>query len=74
MTWDNASLLARGGVPVRRTAWKTAPTLSGGVIYFSSGAGTTRAVAVFRLAGVESIVTPTTFGAAEFLADDWEVA
>jgi hypothetical protein len=67
MTWWAASRVARAGRPVRRRASTTTTTY-----LFVAGIGTTRAVAVTRSNGVDSVVTPTTFTSADFLADDWE--
>ena len=56
MTWWEASVIARGGVAVRRSAWVTDPRRTGASIAYVAGAGTARAVAVFRRAGVEEVV------------------
>jgi len=59
MNWLDASVIARGGVAVRRQAWVTDPRRTGASIAFSAGAGTARAVAVFRRAGAEQVVQPS---------------
>jgi hypothetical protein len=58
MTWWEASVIARGGVAVRRSVWLTAAGRVGTSIAYVAGAGTTRAVAVFRRAGAETVVQP----------------
>ena len=73
MTWEEAEPFARSGVPVRRAAWSSDASLSGTTIVFSAGAGTTRAVAVFQRGGSEAVERADKFGAADFLADDWEL-
>lgn len=55
--WDAANL-ARGGSVIRRAAWATDQLRTGGTVAFSAGAGTTRAVAVWRQSGTEIIVRP----------------
>jgi hypothetical protein len=73
MTWWQIESLARAGAAVRRRSWLTTTTLSGWTILYVSGAGTERAVAVRRAAGVDTVVTAVIFSSADFLADDWEV-
>jgi hypothetical protein len=73
MTWWQIEPLARAGAAVRRRSWLTTTTLSGWTILYVAGAGTERAVAVRRAAGVDTIVTAVIFSSADFLADDWEV-
>jgi hypothetical protein len=74
MTWWQIEPFARAGEAVRRRSWLTTVTLSGWTILYVAGAGTERAVAVRRAAGVDTIVTAAIFASADFLADDWEVA
>ncbi len=64
--WGPIASGAQAGRWVRRSVWE-----SGRQVRFEAGGGTTRAVAV-----VESgeRVTTVDFGAAEFLAEDWEFA
>lgn len=70
MTWPQVQAVAKAGSPVRRAAWSGAS--SGARIVYVAGAGTTRAVAVYRSAGADDVVTAATFAAADRLADDWE--
>ena len=74
MTWWDAEIIARGGVPVRRRAWLAATATAGQRVVYVAGAGTTRAVAVMRNGATETVVTTATWGVADFNADDWEVA
>jgi hypothetical protein len=59
---------------MRRAAWNATPALLGGSVLFVAGAGTERAVAVWRQAGVDTVVDATRITAADQQADDWEVA
>lgn len=70
MIWEDAKPLAQAGRPVRRRAW-IGSTGEPRIVYVA-GAGTTRAVAVYRSAGADDVVTTATFAAADRLADDWE--
>jgi hypothetical protein len=73
MTWWQIQTLAREGATVRRRSWLASTTTSGWQILYVAGAGTERAVAVRRAAGVDAVVTAAIFASADFLADDWEV-
>jgi hypothetical protein len=73
MTWWQIQTLARAGAAVRRRSWLASTTTSGWTILYVGGAGTERAVAVRRAAGVDTIVSAVIFASADFLADDWEV-
>jgi phosphoserine phosphatase len=73
MSWWQIEPLAKAGAAVRRRSWLTSTTTSGWTILYVSGAGTERAVAVRRAAGVDVIVTNEIFSSVDFLADDWEV-
>ena len=74
MTWWDAEPLARAGTPVRRSSWLQDGGLLTKRIVYSAGAGTTRAVAMQRNATSETLIINTAFTAADFLADDWELA
>ena len=74
MTWWDAEIIARGGVPVRRRAWLSVTATAVQRVVYVAGAGTTRAVAVMRNGAVETLISSASWGAAEFDADDWEVA
>jgi hypothetical protein len=64
--WGGAESVARAGTLVARDAW----TDSTRAVRYTTGAGTTRAVAV----GADgAVLTASTFGASEYLADDWRV-
>ena len=65
--WAAAEVSARAGSPVARLAWSDPAR----TVRFVAGAGTTRAVAVDQGGAV---LTASTFGAAEYLADDWYLA
>lgn len=58
MIWAEAEIIARGGVAVRQRAWLTDPRFVNSSIVYSAGAGSTRAVAVFRKNGTEVVVRP----------------
>lgn len=74
MNFSAALLLMRAGVAMRRRAWQADVNRYGSSIVFIAGAGTTRAVAVQRLAGAETIVTAALVTADDMRADDWERA
>jgi hypothetical protein len=74
MNFWSALPYLRAGAAVRRKVWATSSSLIGGRIVFLAGAGTTRAVAVWRRNGVDAVVTPLTVTADDLRADDWEVA
>jgi hypothetical protein len=65
--------LARAGALIRRSAWENDSALRTQRIACVAGAGTTRAVWVRRQSGVDTVVTASIVGQADFLADDWEV-
>lgn len=73
MTWWDEEARALAGTVVRRRSWLADAAQATKQIVFVAGAGTQRAVAVVRSSGVaDAVVTPTTFGAADYLGDDWE--
>lgn len=74
MTFWAALPLMRAGQRMRRAAWNSNASLIGGSVVFVSGAGTSRAVAIWRRAGVDTVVSATTLTAADMQAEDWEVA
>jgi hypothetical protein len=73
MTFWQAQPYAVSGQPIRRSSWLASASLFSAQVRYERGAGTARAVAVYRLSGVDSVVTPTTVTAADLIADDWEV-
>jgi hypothetical protein len=73
MTWWEAEPRARLGVLVRRRAWADSLALATSAITYVAGAGSTRAVAVRRVAGMsDTVVSADVVTAADLAADDWE--
>ena len=76
MTWQNAESLARAGIALRRRTWLDDAATYGARVVYTAGAGVSgaRAVAVWRKGETEEVISAARFGAAEWLADDWEAA
>lgn len=58
MSWWQAELLARSGVPVRRAAWRGSAATAAASVRYQAGLGSTRAVALYSngLVQVDEIV------------------
>lgn len=70
MTWWDIEPIARAGVAVRRSTWATGSSVR--TLRFQAGGGTDPAVAILREGAAERVLTAEDFGAADFLATDWQ--